>query len=245
MADTTLDSLEEPQKPDTVANTATPHTSGHPASTDPWAAASSPADASSAGNTPAPDTSADPWNTAPPPAASDVHQNASDWLNTPAPVQEHINLMDPFQHTWIPLDRWVTEGINWLVLHFRPLFQGIRVPVDVILTGFQQLLTSVPAPIAILVFSLLAWQIASFGMGGSDTAVAHRHRRYWCLVAGDGDAGTGTDRLVLLRHHRVTTGYLAGAQRESDSCCSAPAGCDADHTRVRLSGTDSDAVWHW
>ncbi|WP_219951779.1 glycine betaine/L-proline ABC transporter permease ProW [Dickeya zeae] len=165
MADTTHDLLDETQTPDAVANTATPHTAGHPASTDPWAAASSPTDASSAGNPPAPDTNADPWNTAPPPAASDVHQNGGDWLNTPAPAQEHISLMDPFQHAWIPLDRWVTEGIDWLVLHFRPLFQGIRVPVDVILTGFQQLLTSVPAPIAILVFSLLAWQIASFGMG--------------------------------------------------------------------------------
>ncbi|MEQ4511582.1 MAG: glycine betaine/L-proline ABC transporter permease ProW [Dickeya sp.] len=165
MTDTTHDPLEETQTPDALANTATPHTSGHPASTDPWAAASSPTDASSAGNPPAPDTNADPWNTAPPPAASDVHQNGGDWLNTPAPAQEHVSLMDPFQHAWIPLDRWVTEGIDWLVLHFRPLFQGIRVPVDVILTGFQQLLTSVPAPIAILVFSLLAWQIASFGMG--------------------------------------------------------------------------------
>lgn len=73
--------------------------------------------------------------------------------------------MDPFRHTLVPLDRWVTEGIDWLVLHFRPLFQGIRVPVDMILTSFQQLLTGLPAPVAILVFSLLAWQVSSFGMG--------------------------------------------------------------------------------
>jgi glycine betaine/proline transport system permease protein len=39
--------------------------------------------------------------------------------------------MDPFHKTLIPLDSWVTHGIDW-VTHFRPVFQGIRVPVDYI-----------------------------------------------------------------------------------------------------------------
>ncbi|PQV71600.1 proline/betaine ABC transporter permease ProW, partial [Cronobacter sakazakii] len=55
-------------------------------------------------------------------------------------------IMDPFHNTLIPLDRWVTEGIDWVVTHFRPLFQGIRVPVDYILNAFQQLLLGMPAP---------------------------------------------------------------------------------------------------
>ena len=67
----------------------------------------------------------------------------------------------------MPFDAWVTQGIDWLVLHFRPLFQGIRVPVDMILSGFQQLLLGMPAPIAILVFSLLAWQVSGLGMGAA------------------------------------------------------------------------------
>ncbi|WP_027711088.1 glycine betaine/L-proline ABC transporter permease ProW [Dickeya chrysanthemi] len=169
MTDTTQNPWEESPIPDSTANAANHHpaavssSGGHPTQTDPWAASSAPS--APAGNAQTQDNPNDAWNTSPPPAANDVHQDSSDWLNAPAPAPEHINLMDPFRHTLVPLDRWVTEAIDWLVLHFRPLFQGIRVPVDVILTGFQQLLTSLPAPVAILAFSLLAWQVSSFGMG--------------------------------------------------------------------------------
>lgn len=98
-------------------------------------------------------------------AATQAAQN-TDWLNSaPAPTPEHFSLMDPFQNTWIPLDSWVTQGIDWVVLHFRPLFQGIRVPVDFILSGFQHLLLGMPAPVAILVFALIAWQFSTLGMG--------------------------------------------------------------------------------
>ncbi|WP_105625692.1 glycine betaine/L-proline ABC transporter permease ProW, partial [Cronobacter sakazakii] len=91
---------------------------------------------------------------------------STDWLNSaPAPAPEHFNIMDPFHNTLIPLDRWVTEGIDWVVTHFRPLFQGIRVPVDYILNAFQQLLLGMPSPVAIILFALIAWQISGAGMG--------------------------------------------------------------------------------
>ncbi|WP_392433618.1 glycine betaine/L-proline ABC transporter permease ProW [Yersinia sp. HM-2024] len=91
---------------------------------------------------------------------------STDWLNSaPAAAPEHFSLMDPFHNTWVPLDSWVTQGIDWVVLHFRPLFQGIRVPVDFILSGFQHLLLGMPAPVAILVFALIAWQFSTLGMG--------------------------------------------------------------------------------
>ncbi|WP_174850009.1 glycine betaine/L-proline ABC transporter permease ProW [Yersinia artesiana] len=91
---------------------------------------------------------------------------STDWLNSaPAATPEHFSLMDPFHNTWVPLDSWVTHGIDWVVLHFRPLFQGIRVPVDFILSGFQHLLLGMPAPVAILVFALIAWQFSTLGMG--------------------------------------------------------------------------------
>ncbi|UYA61650.1 Glycine betaine/L-proline transport system permease protein ProW [Pectobacterium sp. F1-1] len=130
---------------------------------DPWStsapAQDTPANGSDAWNSaPAPDGSAD--------AAHQAAQSGSDWLNNAAPATpEHFNLLDPFKDTLIPLDNWVTHGIDWLVLHFRPVFQGVRVPVDFILGGFQQFLLGMPAPIAILVFSLLAWQMSSLGMG--------------------------------------------------------------------------------
>lgn len=97
--------------------------------------------------------------------AAQAAQN-TDWLNSaPSAAPEHFSLMDPFHSTWVPLDSWVTHGIDWVVLHFRPLFQGVRVPVDFILSGFQHLLLGMPAPVAILVFALIAWQFSTLGMG--------------------------------------------------------------------------------
>lgn len=75
--------------------------------------------------------SADAWGTSTP---APTNGGGADWLSSaPAPQPEHFNIMDPFHNTLIPLDSWVTHGIDWVVMHFRPLFQGIRVPVDYIL----------------------------------------------------------------------------------------------------------------
>ncbi|MFQ7388979.1 MAG: glycine betaine/L-proline ABC transporter permease ProW [Escherichia sp.] len=119
-----------------------------------------------------------PWDTTPAadsaairrrlgtPATAPTDGGGADWLTSaPAPAPEHFNIMDPFHKTLIPLDSWVTEGIDWVVTHFRPVFQGIRVPVDYILNGFQQLLLGMPAPVAIILFALIAWQISGVGMG--------------------------------------------------------------------------------
>ncbi|HBI09359.1 MAG TPA: proline/glycine betaine ABC transporter permease ProW [Franconibacter pulveris] len=118
--------------------------------------------ATSATETSAAANSADAWGSPTPAPES----GSADWLNSaPAPQPEHFNILDPFHKTLIPLDSWVTQGIDWVVMHFRPLFQGIRVPVDYILSAFQQLLLGMPAPVAIIIFALLAWQISSVGMG--------------------------------------------------------------------------------
>ena len=154
-----------------------------PVDSNPWATDSAASAAPVATDT-APQTlsaAADPWGASMAEgshaASSASHEVASqavqstatqstDWLNsTPAAAPEHFSLMDPFHNTWVPLDSWVTHGIDWVVLHFRPLFQGIRVPVDFILSGFQHLLLGMPAPIAILVFALIAWQFSTLGMG--------------------------------------------------------------------------------
>lgn len=135
---------------------------------DPWSTGGSAGDAPAqapAGH------GADAWSANPPPAAHDAGQQAAqggaDWLNSAPAQPEHFNLLDPFHKAWVPFDSWVTQGIDWLVLHFRPLFQGIRVPVDFILSGFQQLLLGMPAPVAIILFSLIAWQLSGLGMGAA------------------------------------------------------------------------------
>ncbi|CFQ16115.1 glycine betaine transporter membrane protein [Yersinia enterocolitica] len=157
--------------------------SSTPVDSNPWAtdAATSAAPVATDSATQTLSAAADPWGASMAEgsraAGSASHEVASqavqstatqstDWLNSaPAAAPEHFSLMDPFHNTWVPLDSWVTQGIDWVVLHFRPLFQGIRVPVDFILSGFQHLLLGMPAPVAILVFALIAWQFSTLGMG--------------------------------------------------------------------------------
>ncbi|VDZ74741.1 glycine betaine/L-proline ABC transporter permease [Atlantibacter hermannii] len=187
-------------------------------------------------------SAADAWGT---PAATPQDAPAADWLNSaPAPAPEHFTILDPFHKTLIPLDSWVTQGIDWVVVHFRPLFQGIRVPVDYILNAFQQLLLGMPAPVAIILFALIAWQISSLGMGVATliSLIAIGAIGAWSQAMIT--PGAGIDRVAVLYRHWPADGDLAGAQsrrRESDS---STAGCDADHTRVRLSGANRDAVWY-
>ncbi|MBU9845384.1 glycine betaine/L-proline ABC transporter permease ProW [Rahnella ecdela] len=144
------------------------------ASVDPWgadnASSSVAAQPDAAANAAA---SSDPWGgasdaaTSTPDTTHHAAAQANDWLTVAPEHHQHFNILDPFHNTLIPLDHWVTHGIDWLVTNFRPVFQGIRVPVDFVLSGFQHGLESLPAPIAILVFALLAWQMAGFGMGAA------------------------------------------------------------------------------
>ncbi len=119
-----------------------------------------------------------PWGT---PATAPTDGGGADWLtSTPAPNVEHFNILDPFHKTLIPLDSWVTEGIDWVVTHFRPVFRGVRVPVDYILNGFQQLLLGMPAPVAIIVFALIALADFRGRNGRGDAGFADCHRRNRC-----------------------------------------------------------------
>lgn len=101
--------------------------------------------------------STDPWGGGASPEA------APDWLTqdyTPAPYE--FSFWHPFGDAVIPLQSWVNDGLEWLVSNFRPVFQVIRMPVDTILTAIETGLHATPAPIVILVFALLAWQLSNY-----------------------------------------------------------------------------------
>ncbi|MER8447377.1 proline/glycine betaine ABC transporter permease [Mesorhizobium sp. M1066] len=64
----------------------------------------------------------------------------------------------------IPLDQWIQVGVRWLAMHFRPLFQTIKWPVETLLTAIDHGLQAIPFPILIVIFALLAWRAASRGV---------------------------------------------------------------------------------
>ncbi|NBN47344.1 glycine betaine/L-proline ABC transporter permease ProW [Proteus sp. G2626] len=141
----------------------------HSVNDDPWATTNtSTTESDPWSSTDSSSADTDPWGTTGSGSENiNTSSTGTDWLDaTPTDVtSDSFNLMDPFHNTLIPLDSWVTEAIDWIVLHFRPVFQGIRVPVDFVLSGFENFLTSMPAPVAIILFSLIAWQLSGKVMG--------------------------------------------------------------------------------
>ena len=140
--------------------------SATPASTAP---ASPPAPVTDAwgGTAPAPaETQADPWLTSPAPAtaASGPAPEAGNWLD--APVTELANDNSAgwqIQKLWdgsLPIEAWINQGLDWVVLHFRPFFQSIREPINNTLIWVETMLQSVPSMAMVALFGLLAWQFA-------------------------------------------------------------------------------------
>ena len=127
----------------------------------PWAAPDESAAASvpATGTTSAP--AANPWGSGGEPIPSPAPADP-DWLAAASASADPaaFDWLHPFQETLIPLNIWVDQGLDWLVDNFRPVFQAIRWPIDAILTSVESALLAAPALLIILIFVLLAWQMA-------------------------------------------------------------------------------------
>ncbi len=66
-----------------------------------------------------------------------------------------------FEDQLIPLDQWIQQFVDWLVMNYRDFFQIIKVPLDLILNGLQWVLMTLPPVVVILIFIALAWRYAS------------------------------------------------------------------------------------
>jgi glycine betaine/proline transport system permease protein len=69
-------------------------------------------------------------------------------------------LMDPFQALTIPVGEWASDAIHWIVTNFRPVFQSVKLPIDVVLGGIEAGLRGCPPLVFILLAFLFAWQVA-------------------------------------------------------------------------------------
>ncbi|TVR85208.1 MAG: proline/glycine betaine ABC transporter permease [Trueperaceae bacterium] len=71
-------------------------------------------------------------------------------------------IFDPIQ---IPLDRWFADFINWLTLNYRPTFQAMKVPIEVILQNVDSFLQWLPPLVFIVLLALFAWRVAGRRIG--------------------------------------------------------------------------------
>lgn len=158
----TLAQVDAP--PMTVDQPWAPATDTPAAAASPWSA---PADAAGA----AAEMAVDPWA-----SADSVDDAASDpWAGSSVDAGDAWTAVSPdvaepgfqLQQLWdgsLPLEAWINQGLTWVIDHFRPFFQSVRVPIDSTLGWIESLLTSTPMLAMIGVLGLLAWQFAGRGI---------------------------------------------------------------------------------
>jgi glycine betaine/proline transport system permease protein len=76
-------------------------------------------------------------------------------------------IFDPIQ---IPLDQWFADVINWLTLNYRPAFQAMKVPIEVILQNVDAFLQWLPPVAFIVLLALFAWRVAGWRIGAFTAA---------------------------------------------------------------------------
>lgn len=93
---------------------------------------------------------------------ADALTNSTDWLNAPSVDADAVSGFQ-IQQLWdgsLPVESWINQALDWVVLHFRPFFQTLRVPIDSTLSSVEGLLQGIPALAMIAIVGLLAWQFA-------------------------------------------------------------------------------------
>jgi glycine betaine/proline transport system permease protein len=119
----------------------------------------------------------DPWEALS--AAPDTSATNA-WLDAPVNAAHQLagspDAASGFQlhRLWdgsLPVESWINQGLGWVVEHFRPFFQTVRLPIDSTLNWVQSLLTGLPTLAMIALVGLLAWQFAGRALA-IGTAVA-------------------------------------------------------------------------
>jgi glycine betaine/proline transport system permease protein len=76
-----------------------------------------------------------------------------------------MDLWDIFDTEWVPIGPWVEQFLQWVVNNFRFIFQAIKVPFDIVLTGLEDGLTGAPDLLMLAIISLVAWQAGGRKLG--------------------------------------------------------------------------------
>lgn len=76
-----------------------------------------------------------------------------------------MDLWNIFDTEWVPVGAWVESALQWVVTNFRFIFQAIKVPFDIVLTGLEDSLTEAPDLLILLLIVLVAWQAGGRRLG--------------------------------------------------------------------------------
>lgn len=65
----------------------------------------------------------------------------------------------------IPLDRWIENAVDWLIVHGEGVFEVIKWPVAAVLKAVVGALTSAPAPLVLAAFVAVGWLVGGWRIG--------------------------------------------------------------------------------
>jgi glycine betaine/proline transport system permease protein len=69
-----------------------------------------------------------------------------------------MDLWNIFDKEWVPVGTWVETALQWVVDNFRFVFQAIKVPFDIVLTGLEDGLTGAPDLLMLAIIVIIGWQ---------------------------------------------------------------------------------------
>lgn len=69
-----------------------------------------------------------------------------------------MDIWNIFDKEWVPVGTWVETALHWVVDNFRFVFQAIKVPFDIVLTGLEDGLTGAPDLLMLAIIVLIGWQ---------------------------------------------------------------------------------------
>ncbi|MYH90462.1 MAG: ABC transporter permease subunit [Gammaproteobacteria bacterium] len=76
-----------------------------------------------------------------------------------------MDLWNIFDQEWVPVGAWVESALQWVVTNFRFIFQAIKVPFDIVLTGLENGLTGAPDLVVLALIVIVAWQAGGRKLG--------------------------------------------------------------------------------
>ena len=69
-----------------------------------------------------------------------------------------MDIWNIFDTEWVPVGGWVETALQWVVDNFRFVFQAIKVPFDIVLTGLEDGLTGAPDLLMLAIIVIVGWQ---------------------------------------------------------------------------------------
>ncbi len=76
-----------------------------------------------------------------------------------------MDIWNVFDTEWVPVGTWVESFLQWVVTNFRFIFQAIKVPFEIVLTGLEDALTQAPDLVVLALIILVAWQAGGRRLG--------------------------------------------------------------------------------